>query len=53
VTIKDNNATKEHLIVCAQEAWDLLEEDMLDRLAKGMQNQVDAIKHANGWYTKY
>ena len=53
VTMKDNNATKEHLIVCAQEAWDLLEDDLLNTLAEGMQKRVDAVKRANGWYTKY
>ena len=52
VTMKDNNATKEHLIVCAQEAWDLLEDELLNTLAEGMQKRVDAVKRANGWYTK-
>ena len=47
VTIKDNNATKEHLIVCAQEAWELLEEDLLNKLAERMQKRVDAVKRAN------
>ena len=53
VTMKDNDTTMDHLIVCAQEAWDLLEEDMLYKLAEGMQKRVDAIKAANEWYTKY
>ena len=53
VTMKDNDTTKDHLIVCTQEAWDLLEEDMLNKLAEGIQKRVNAIKAANEWYTKY
>lgn len=53
ITMKDNAETKEHLIQCAQEAWDLLEDDLLNKLAEGMQNRVNAVKAANGWYTKY
>ena len=53
VFIKDNNVTKNHLIKCVQEAWDLLENDLLNKLAEGIQKQVDAVKATNGWYTKY
>ena len=53
VTIKDNNTTQAHLILCAQEAWDLLKEETLDKLASGMQKRVDAIKAVGGQYTKY
>ena len=53
VTMKDNDTTKAHLIECAQEAWDLLEDTMLDKLAFGMQKRVDAAKAAGGWYIKY
>ena len=51
--MKDNNTTQAHLILCAQEVWDLLEEETLDKLASGIQKRVDAIKAAGGWYTKY
>ena len=53
VTIKDNNTTQAYLILCAQKAWDLLKEEILDKLASGMQKRVDAIKAAGGWYIKY
>jgi transposase len=33
VSMKNNEATKDHLIKCAQEAWDFLEDDMLNKLA--------------------
>lgn len=53
VIMKDNQSTKAFLIKCAQEAWELLEDRMLDKLASGMQKRVDAVKAAGGWYTKY
>lgn len=53
VTMKDNATTKEYLIRAAQEAWDLIEDALLDKLASGMQKRVDAIIAAGGWYTKY
>ena len=53
ITMKDNNCTQEHLVKCAKEAWGTLEEQMLDKLASGMQKRVDAVKAAKGWYTKY
>ena len=49
ITMKDNKTTKALLIEAAQEAWDLLEDQMLDELF-GMQNRVDA---AGEWCTKY
>ena len=51
--MKDNDTTKDHLVVCTQKAWDLLEEDILNKLVEGIQKRVDAIKAANRWYTKY
>ena len=53
VIMKDNDATRELLIRAAQESWDLLEEDLLNSLALGMQKRIDALKAAGGWYTKY
>jgi hypothetical protein len=53
ITMRDNDSTKELLIPAAQEAWELLEDDLLETLALGMQKRIDAIKAANGWYTKY
>ncbi len=42
-----------YLIDCVYEAWELLKEDMLNKLALGMQKRVDAVLEAKGWYTKY
>ena len=50
--MKDNNTTEQLLIETAQEAWGLLEDQVLNKLAEGMQKRVDAVKAANGWYTK-
>ena len=52
VTMKDNDTTKWHLIRAAKEAWELLEEDLLNKLTLGMQKRIDALKAAGGWYTK-
>ena len=51
--MKDNDTTQQLLIETAQEAWGLLEDQLLNKLAEGMQKRVDAVKAANGWYTKY
>ena len=52
-TMKDNKQTKALLIQAAKEAWDLLEDQLLNKLASGMQKRVNAVKTAKGWYTKY
>ena len=39
ITIKDNGASKRYLIRAAKEAWELLEEDLLNTLALGMQKK--------------
>ena len=41
------------LVKCSQEAWETLALELLNKMAKGMQKRVDAVKAANGWYTKY
>lgn len=51
--MRDNETTKQLLIRAAQEAWDDLEPQLLNKLASEMQKRVDAVKAANGWYTKY
>lgn len=53
VVMKDNNTTKALLIQAAKEAWELLEEDLLNTLALGMQKRIDTLKATQGWYTKY
>ena len=49
----NSNAIMDFLIECAREAWETLEPTLLNKLAEGMQKRVDAVKAANGWYTKY
>jgi hypothetical protein len=51
--IRDNATTKQHLIIAAKEPWVLLEDGLLNMLALGVQKRIDALKAAQGWYTKY
>ena len=44
----NSNATIDFLIECAQEAWEALEGELLNKLAEGMQKRVDAVKASNG-----
>ena len=46
-------ATIAFLIECAQEAQETLGEVLLNKLAKGIQKRVDAVKAVGGQYTKY
>jgi transposase len=48
ITMGDSDTTRDHLIFCAQEAWETLEEELLNHLAEGMQKRVDAVKAAKG-----
>jgi hypothetical protein len=41
------------MIECAQEAWETLALELLNKVAEGMQKRVDAVKAINGWYIKY
>ena len=43
----NRQATMDFMIECAQEAWEMLAPELLNKLAEGMQKGVDA---ANGWY---
>ena len=51
--IKNNKQTKALLIQAAKEVWDLLKDQLLNKLASGMQKRVNAIKTAKEQYTKY
>jgi hypothetical protein len=51
--IGNSQAVMDYMIECAQQAWETLVPELLNKLAEGMQNRVDAVKAANGWYTKY
>ena len=49
----NSQAVMDFIVKCAQEAWETLALELLNKMAKGMQKRVDAVKAANGWYTKY
>ena len=51
--ISNSQAIIDFIIQCAQEAWETLAPQLLNKLAKGMQKRIDAVKAANGQYTKY
>jgi hypothetical protein len=36
------------IVKCAQEAWETLRLELLNKMAKGIQKRVDAVKAANG-----
>ena len=46
--IGNSQAVMDFMIQCAQEAWEALAPELLNKVAKGMQNRVDAVKAANG-----
>ena len=49
----DTDETLDALIRGAQEAWHAIDNGILYRLAIIMEDRVNAIKDAEGWYTKY
>lgn len=50
---EDTVATQHALVLAAMEAWDSLEERILQNLCETMPNRVNAVIAAEGWYTKY
>src|SRR5277367_3516824 len=42
-----------YLIQCAMQTWELLAEPILNRLIDTIEHRVEAVRRANGWYTKY
>ena len=46
-TMKNNDTIRAFLIQAAQEAWDLIGDELLNKLASEMQKRVDAIKATN------
>jgi hypothetical protein len=46
--IRNNNAVMDFMIRCAQEAWETLGPELLNKLAEGMQKRVDAVKVTRG-----
>lgn len=49
----NNDETHSLLIAKAQEAWNLLDLDVMVNLSATMPNRVKAVIEAEGWYTKY
>ena len=52
-TAPDTVETLDLLIQAATEAWQSLDEDILDKMAVNMATYVEAVLEAKGWYTKY
>lgn len=46
-------ATLDYLIRCAMNTWDIIGEELLNKLIDTMEHRVKAVIDANGWYTKY
>jgi hypothetical protein len=51
--MKSNNISKQRLCEAAVEAWELLEDDLLNKLIESMPRRIAATVRAKGWYTKY
>ena len=51
--IGNSQAVMDFMIEYAQEAWETLAPELLNKIAEGMQKQVDAMKAANRQYAKY
>ena len=49
----DTQETLDCLIVAAKEAWNAIDERVLQSLSNSMPHRVQAILTADGWYTKY
>jgi transposase len=48
IIMKDNDTTRQNLIDAAQEAWELLEDDLFNSLALGMQKRINVLKAIRG-----
>ena len=49
----DTKNTLQRLIQAAQEAWQEIDQGILDSLSITMPHRVEAVIEAQGWYTKY
>ena len=49
----DIDTVRDALWDALEQAWHLIEEDILDQLVDSMQRRVEAVIKAEGWYTKY
>ena len=48
-----SNYAIQKLCEAADEAWELFEDSLFEKLALSMQRRLEAVIRANGWYTKY
>jgi hypothetical protein len=46
----NSQAIMEFMIRCAQDVWETLGPELLNKLTEGMQKRVDTVKAVNGWY---
>lgn len=52
-TMRNKDTTHTALIAATQDAWDVLDLDILANLSATMPDRVQAIIVAEWWYTKY
>lgn len=48
-----NFYTLQKLCEAAVESWEAFEDSLLEKLATSMENRLQAVIRAEGWYTKY
>ena len=49
----DTQETLDQLIQAAKEAWGNIKHDILHNLSVSMNERIEAIEEAEGWYTKF
>jgi hypothetical protein len=45
--------TQQRLESCLQATWDTLDQDLFDKLGTSMNDRIETVIVAKGWYTKY
>ena len=45
--------TYDQLARAIEEAWNVLDQEYIDNLIRGMSKRVEALRKAKGWHTKY
>lgn len=51
--MKSNNSSKQALCEAVIESWELLKDNLLNKLIDLMPRRIIAIVRARGWYIKY
>ncbi len=49
----DADTVRDALWDALEQAWHLIEDDILNDLVESMERRVQAVIKAEGWYTKY